>query len=111
MVLEKRDDGSVWGYVARSGRDSYQSMHSAEGLRARGNCDTKLLHRDKSVPVSHLDCAAVSLLFFGLFFSFLLLSFFFPFFDLPHHGIGMGQPRGGWATGVRTRWQMDEQRR
>jgi hypothetical protein len=25
----KRGDGSVWGYVARSGRDSYQGMHGA----------------------------------------------------------------------------------
>jgi hypothetical protein len=80
MVLEKRDDGSVWGYVARSGRDSYQSMHSAEGLRARGNCDTKLLHRDKSVPVSHLDCAAVSLLFFWVIFFFFIAFLFLSFF-------------------------------
>ena len=63
------------------------------------NCDgAKLLHRDEAVPVSHLDCAAVSLFFrilsLFLFPFFGLLSFFFfffsVFFDLPHHGTGKG---------------------
>jgi hypothetical protein len=40
------------------------------------NCDgAKIFHRDESVLVSHLDCAAVSLFF-------QILSFFVPFFGL-----------------------------
>jgi hypothetical protein len=63
------------------------------------NCDgAKLLHRDEAVPVSHLDCTAVSLffrilsLFFFCFFGLLsFFLFFLFFFDLPHHGTGKGK--------------------
>jgi hypothetical protein len=46
------------------------------------NCDSaKLFHRDESVPVSHLDCAVVSLFFQILsLFLFLFLDCF-PFFS------------------------------
>jgi hypothetical protein len=49
--------------------------------------------------------------FLFLFLTAFLLSFFFPFFDLPQHGTGMGRPRGGCTMDVRTMWRMDEQRR
>jgi hypothetical protein len=59
------------------------------------NCDgAKLLHRDEAVPVSHLDCAAVSLFFriLSLFFLFFdCFPFFSLFFDLQHHGTGKGK--------------------
>jgi hypothetical protein len=37
MVLEKRGDGSVWGYVARSGRNSNQGMHGAAQKACKGD--------------------------------------------------------------------------
>jgi hypothetical protein len=87
-------------------------MHGAaqKACEPGENCGAKLLHRDESVPVSHLDCAAVSLFFILFSFCFDFFPFFFPFFDLPHHGTGMGRPRGSYATGVHTMWRMDEQR-
>jgi hypothetical protein len=81
MVLEKRGDGSVWGYVARSGRDSYQGIHGVaqKACEPGKNCGAKLLHRDESVLVSPLDSAAVSLFFY--FFPFVLIAFPFSFFS------------------------------
>jgi hypothetical protein len=47
-------------------------------LASQENCGAKLLHQDESVPVFHLDCAAVSL-FLESFFSFLIAFLFFLF--------------------------------
>jgi hypothetical protein len=61
------------------------------------NCDgAKLLHRDEAVPVSHLDCTAVSLFFriLSLFFFVFLdcFPFFFFFsFSLTYRTTGQGR--------------------
>jgi hypothetical protein len=50
--------------------------------------------------------------FFDCFPSFSFFPFFFLFFlTYRTREQGWGRPRGGGATGVRTRWRMDEQRR
>jgi hypothetical protein len=79
----KRGDGSVWGYVVRPGRDSYQSMHGAAqkaskpGETVAQNSFTKT----KQFPFPTWTVRR-SLFFWILFFLFCLLSFFlfFSFF-------------------------------
>jgi hypothetical protein len=93
VVLSWRIAGEARYAVAKTEPDSTEDSFNKDESVA--NCDgTKLFHRDESVPVSHLDCAAVSLFFriLSLFFVpfFGLLSFFSLFFDLPHHGAGKG---------------------
>jgi hypothetical protein len=78
--------------------------HSLSRVRPNSEYGTGKMRGDgsvwgyESVPVSHLDCAVVSLFcfldsLFPFFIAFLLFSFLFC--DLPHHGIGMGRQRGG----------------
>jgi hypothetical protein len=98
--LDVRGDGSMWEYVARPGRDSYQGMHS----RAQKACEP----RDTVAQNSFTEMnrfpfptwAVWRSLFFWILFLFLFdcfPSFFFSliFIDLSHHGTGMGRPRGG----------------
>jgi hypothetical protein len=81
--------------VAKTESDSTENSFNKDESVA--NCDgAKLFHRDEEVPVSHLDCAAVSLFFRILFFfvPFLgLLSFFFFFslFFLTYRTTGRGR--------------------
>jgi hypothetical protein len=90
VVLSWRIAGEARYAVAKMEPDSTENSFNKDESVA--NCDgAKIFHRDESVPVSHLDCAAVSLFFriLSLFFS----SFFwiaFLFFDLPHHRTGKG---------------------
>jgi hypothetical protein len=65
-------------------RGSFIVENSFNKDESVANCDSaKLFHRDESVPVSHLDCAAVSLFFriLSLFFcSFFWIALFFSLF-------------------------------
>jgi hypothetical protein len=73
VVLPWRIAGEVRYVVAKTEPDSTENSFNKDESVA--NCDgAKLLHRDEAVPVSHLDCAVVSLFF-------RILSLFFPFFD------------------------------
>jgi hypothetical protein len=103
VVLPWRIAGEVRYVVAKTEPDSTENSFNKDESVA--NCDgAKLLHRDEAVPVSHLDCAAVSLFFqilsfFVPFFGLLsFFSFFLYFFDLPHHGTGKGNREAGGVT-------------
>jgi hypothetical protein len=82
--------------MAKTESDSTENSFNKDESVA--NCDgAKLFHRDESVPVSHLDCAAVSLFFRILSFFvpfFGLLSLFFLFFSLFLTYRTLGQGRG-----------------
>jgi hypothetical protein len=80
VVLPWRIAGEVRYAVAKMELDSTENSFNKDESVA--NCDgAKLLHRDEEVPVSHLDCAAVSLFFRILsLFLFLFLDCF-PFFS------------------------------
>jgi hypothetical protein len=81
--------------VAKTEPDSTENSFNKDETVA--NCDSaKLLHRDEAVPVSHLDCAAVSLFFriLSLFFPFFWIAFlFFLFFSffLTYRTTGQGR--------------------
>jgi hypothetical protein len=111
---KERGDGSVWGYVARSGRDSYQGMHgAAQKAFEPGKTVAQNFFTETNRFLFPTWTVWRSLFFWGFFlFPFLTAFFFFSFlFYLTHHRTGMGRPRGDYATDVRTRWQMDEKRR
>jgi hypothetical protein len=78
VVLSWRIAGETQYAVAKMEPDSTEnSFNKGESV---ANCDgAKLFHRDESVPVSHLDCAALSL-FFQILFFFVLFLDCFPFF-------------------------------
>jgi hypothetical protein len=91
-------------------------MHGAaqKACEPGENCGAKLLHRDESVPVSHLDCAAVSLFFILFSFCFDFFPFFFPFLTYRTTEQGWGDLEaatrqvctqcGGWmSSGIETR--------
>jgi hypothetical protein len=81
VVISWRIAGEVRYVVAKTEPDSTENSFNKDESVA--NCDgAKLLHRDEAVPVSHLDCAAVSLFFriHSLFFLFFWIAFLFSFF-------------------------------
>jgi hypothetical protein len=79
VVLSWRIAGEALYAVGKTEPDSTENSFNKNESVA--NCDgAKLVHRDESVPVSHMDCAAVSLFFRILsLFLFLFLDCF-PFF-------------------------------
>jgi hypothetical protein len=81
--------------VAKTEPDSTENSFNKDESVA--NFDgAKLFHRDESDPVSHLDCAAVSLFFWILsfFVSFFWIAFLFFFFFLFLTYHTTGQARG-----------------
>jgi hypothetical protein len=105
MVLEK-GDGSVWGYVARFGRDSYQGMHGA----AQKACEPGELRRKTPSPRRISSCFPLGMCS-GLSFFILFVSFFtafLPFFTYRNTEQGWGNREaaarqmcargGGWMS-------------
>jgi hypothetical protein len=81
VVLSWRIAGEALYAVGKTEPDSTENSFNKNESVA--NCDgAKLVHRDESVPVSHMDCAAVSLFFriLSLFCSFFWIAFLFSFF-------------------------------
>jgi hypothetical protein len=96
VVLLWRIVGEARYAVAKTEPDSTENFFNKDESVA--NCDgAKRFHRDESVPVSHLDCAAVSLffrilsLFFVPFFGLLSFFFFFSLFFLTYRTTGQGR--------------------
>jgi hypothetical protein len=84
VVLSWRIAGEARYVVEKTELDSTENSFNKDESVA--NCDgAKIFHRDESVPVSHLDCAVVSLFFriLSLFlFPFWIAFLFFLFFSL-----------------------------